>query len=299
MTVLRRTRLEISKPEIESFFQTLDQSVFTLGQLDTILEELRPVCRLPQALTIRKFAEFLIQQTALHKNRLPFSYRPMDRYTWGEAHPYVMAASLREHGYLSHYTALQHHSLASTDEQIIYLNEEQPAKPGGNGGLVQERIDAAFRRPARVSGNCAPWKEWNFCILNGMQTNDLGVIEVQLSTKGRYRVTGIERTLIDITVRPAYSGGVETVLSAYKKAAGKISVKALAEMLKALNYTYPYHQAIGFYLDRSGQYPPDEVALIRKRKQSYDFYLAHQMSAVSYSKEWRLYYPSSLDHIDT
>lgn len=43
-------------------------------------------------------------------------------------------------------------------------------------------------------------------------------IDVGVKTIKKIRVTDLERTLIDIAVRPAYSGGVFEVLEAFKNA---------------------------------------------------------------------------------
>ena len=64
--------------------------------------------------------------------------------------------------------------------------------------------------------------------------------------------TTLERTLIDITVRPIYSGGVNAVLDAYKKSIGKVSVKKIIAILDTINFIYPYYQAVGFYLEKAG-----------------------------------------------
>ncbi len=126
-----------------------------------------------------------------------------------------------------------------------------------------------------------------------MYTGELGVVEFREPGEGQIKVTDLERTLIDITVRPAYSGGVVEVLNAYKLAKGKVLVDKLVKMLKKLDYIYPYHQAIGFYLERAG-YNESTVSLLRKFEMNYDFYLAHQMKEKSYSQEWRIYFPKGL-----
>jgi hypothetical protein len=84
------------------------------------------------------------------------------------------------------------------------------------------------------------------------------------------------------------------VLKAFKNAKGKVSINRLADMLKNLDYVYPYHQAIGFYLERAGVYDKSSIRLLRKTKMSHDFYLAHGMKDPEYSKEWRLFYPQGL-----
>jgi len=111
-----------------------------------------------------------------------------------------------------------------------------------------------------------------------------------LADGGRVRVTGIERTLIDIAVRPAYSGGVGEVAHAYVAAKGRFSSNRLSAMLSQLDFTYPYEQVIGFYLQRA-DYPQSAIHLFRRKSFKFDFYLAHGMRETEYVKEWRLFVP--------
>lgn len=108
-------------------------------------------------------------------------------------------------------------------------------------------------------------------------------------------VTKPERTLIDISVRPAYAGGVSQVLNAFEKAKGQISVNTLVATLKKLDYVYPYHQAVGFYMERAG-YPESQWRKLMKLGLKFDFYLAHQLTGRKkrYDPKWRLFYPSDL-----
>ena len=107
---------------------------------------------------------------------------------------------------------------------------------------------------------------------------------------GPLRYTNLERTLIDATVRPVYAGGVFEVRKAYEQAKEKVSVNRLTALLQKLNYIYPYHQAIGFYLERAG-YKTEFVSLLRRFPMDFDFYLAHDMGQNDYVREWRLYIP--------
>ncbi|MFC4275817.1 hypothetical protein [Achromobacter aloeverae] len=81
-------------------------------------------------------------------------------------------------------------------------------------------------------------------------------------------MTNLERTLIDITVHPAYAGGVFEVLNAFQLAKEQVSVDALAAMMKVIGHTYPYHQAIGFYVERAG-YRSSLLDLIRQVPMNY------------------------------
>src|SRR6185295_525967 len=88
-------------------------------------------------------------------------------------------------------------------------------------------------------------------LLNGKHTNKLGVENLKLDNGVSLPATSIERTPVDVAVRPQYSGGVGALLQAYVKARGRISIDRLASILSKLDYRYPYHQAIGFYLEQS------------------------------------------------
>jgi hypothetical protein len=116
---------------------------------------------------------------------------------------------------------------------------------------------------------------------------------VQSSSGEILEATNLERTLIDITVRPAYAGGVGELLKAYRTARNRVSIDRLLGILDELTYVYPYHQAIGFLMQSAG-YEPSDYAKLAAREREYDFYLAHGMEDPLYSKEWRLYYPREL-----
>lgn len=293
---MKRSRIAIAKPQIVEFFEHQPHKVYTLPQLVTILENHREAWQLGTRMTVNRFASFLLEEANLSKHEFSFPSQRLPLYFWRDPSLYEVAMAFRPLAYLSHYSAMYYHNLTpEKDLHLVYVNEEQSDKPKKRGGLEQQRIDAAFKRPARVTNNCAAWGSRKVCLLCGKWTDRLGVVEENPPNEPvTVRVTNLERTLIDIVVRPAYAGGVHKVLEAYRRASSRVSVKTIAELLKQINHVYPYHQAIGFYLERSGCYDTKALAVFRKFPKKYDFYLDYCMERMSYSQEWRIYYPEDL-----
>ena len=128
--------------------------------------------------------------------------------------------------------------------------------------------------------------------LHGQFAGRLGVIEQDHFAAGRVELTSIERTLVDIAVRPDYAGGVYQVAEDYRRAAGRVSANRLVGLLTKLKYRYPYHQAIGFYMEQAGNYRPTQLDLVRKLGRDFDFYLTHELNQpAAYNSNWRLYHP--------
>jgi hypothetical protein len=121
-----------------------------------------------------------------------------------------------------------------------------------------------------------------------------GVSRIEFPSIGIINTTTPERTLIDMVVRPFYSGGSKTVLDAFRNARNKISLETLKELYNKLKYIYPYQQAIGFYLEASGNYTPEEINIFEKKRFKFDFYLSNAIGNSTYSKRWRIYYPDDL-----
>jgi predicted transcriptional regulator of viral defense system len=103
----------------------------------------------------------------------------------------------------------------------------------------------------------------------------------------------LERTLVDLTVRPLYAGGVPEVLEAYRRAREEVSMMKLLAVLKRFQYVYPYHQAVGFYMERSG-YRSSQFEQLRQKGFEFDFYLGYGMPEKEYDSNWRLYIPKGL-----
>ena len=290
---MNKTRLQIAKPDILRYFNERPSRVFLPSDIARILTQQRDSWRLAQSTNIPRFVQFLADAGKLTKIVFPFPppYKRAVRYTWGEVSLYQVLLTLRRGCYLSHYTSVKLHGLTEQLPKTFYLNVEQKSSGFSQGELTQRAIDNAFKNNPRVSGNVAETEDFRVCIIGGKNTGKLGVIEEKvLPEAGTLRFTNLERTLIDIAVRPNYAGGVFEVRKAYELAREKLSVNRLAAMLQKLAYTYPYHQAIGYYLEHAGC-KPELLDLLRQAPMEFDFYLTHKMGEMDYVKDWRLFVP--------
>jgi hypothetical protein len=287
-------KLQLAKKQITAFFDAAEKRVFSRRGLSTVLAQNRNNWQLAQGTTANDFIEFLCQKAELREVNLKSDkYVLPPRYIWGQVSPYLLALSIRKAGYLSHATAVSLHSLTDQIPKTVYVNFEQSPKPR-SGTLNQESITRAFANRQRRTNYTFRYQDWQIAILSGKQTGRLGVITTKGPQGESLDVTNLERTLIDITVRPEYGGGVYQVLQAFRSAKPQMSVNALIAVLKGLDYVYPYHQAIGFYMQKAG-YDESRWARLRQLDFKYDFYLAHDIREKDYDSQWRLFYPKGFE----
>lgn len=283
------------RKEITDTLENTHKSVFTWRDLESLFKDNEEEWGLPRSTPASDFVEYLISSRLILRHELKFPSRVERRYTRGGVEPLELFQSLRPKGYFTHFTALYLNDLTTQLPKAVYLNTEQRNEGGqGREDMTQDRIDWAFTRNCRETRTAADYKGNRIYLLNGRNTGLLGVIDIDLGNDRKIRTTDIERTLIDITVRPVYAGGVGEVLSAYEAAAMRVSINRLCAFLKKLDYVYPYHQAIGFYMEKTGAYSERQLSLLERFATNYDFYLTHQIGDKEYSKRWRLYYPRGL-----
>jgi predicted transcriptional regulator of viral defense system len=275
-------------------FRLGNKQVLKSNEIKSFLKANSKVLGIPRMVSTQEAIETLLREKTLVKIDLIFGVRKEKRFILGQPHPHEVALLLRSGSYFTHQTALHLNGLITRAPKILYVNSEQPRKHRHDDQLGQESIDNAFRVQQRQSKSLLKYKGKEIRLLSGMNTNQLGVIEKQNTDGTILRYTDLERTLIDATVRPAYSGGVGEVFRAYKKAIDRLSLLRLVEYLSQLDYKYPYHQAIGFYLDQTGHFSEDQLKPLKQFGLNHNFYLSHAMKETSFNEDWRIYYPQEM-----
>lgn len=296
----RKSRLSIAKPQILEFFRSSPRKVFKQAELVQILEEHREEWQLAANTNGQGFARFLIEEGDLREVKLRSEHYmniKAERLAWGEPSPYELALSLRSSAYLCHATAVFLHGLTDLLPKTVYVNIEQSPKPAPSGNLTANSIKTAFARKQRQSKLSYRHGDWNIIVISGKNTDQLEVVQIEGPSGERLAATSLERTLIDIVVRPSYAGGIFKVLEAYKTARGRVSVERLVSTLQELGYVYPYHQAIGYLMERAG-YDQRDYHRLRDKDSGFaiehDFYLTHGMIRPNYDQSWQLFFPDGL-----
>lgn len=290
---------EKALPYIKEFLEESitdnNSNILSVIDLGKILKDLNDNNILPSSMSRTRFINSLIDYELVTEYKIELPNKKTTKYIYGSSSKYKLALSLNPKSYICQYTALYLHDLILNVPKSIYTNTEQYKKSISNENieLIQDNIDRAFSRPMRMTNNIAKLNDFNVFLLNGKNVNNIEVINMKIN-EDVIPITSIERTLIDIVIRPEYAGGVTEILTAYENAKGKFSTGKLIATLNKMDYLYPYHQSIGFYLEKAG-YPESILNRFDKLDKRCKFYLTYQMKDKSFSKRWQVYYPSYLN----
>lgn len=296
-----KTRLKKALPAVVSHFEGSPKKVFSRVELTELLESMRKEWGLPEGLWSKVFIDQLVTLSVLRIVEIKsngstiYTQPKLERYVYGNVSPFEVALSIRSNSHLSHSSSMFLSGLTEQIPKNIYVTFEQSMRPAvDKTNISQDLIDNAFSKPQKVPSGFYTYLDYKITLLSSKFSKQAGIIKIN-SIYGRdLHITNTERTLIDITVRPLYAGGVTEILKAYERASDILSVNKLSALLRKLDFVYPYHQAIGFYLEKCGKYKQKQIDMMRSEEMKFDFYLTYNIKEKSYSKHWRLYYPKNL-----
>jgi hypothetical protein len=289
-----RPQIEANAEKIKKLIALEKRGGFRETELLAMLEREKDDLKLATTKTIKEaFIDYVVDAKLLEKRVLLDNDNETHLlYVVPNANDYAQISGIKANSYFTHYTALHLHQLTLQIPKVVYLNHEKAMPLEEVGGkdvkMSQSSIDAAFGKAQRFPKHYYTYEGKRMYVLNGKHTGRLGVIDREMDGKV-VSLTDLERTLIDVTVRPDYAGGITEVLGAYRNAKGRLDAERMADYLKRLGYVYPYHQAIGFYMEKAG-YGEDGVRLFKGEMEN-DFYISYNIKQKAYSEVWRLYYP--------
>ncbi len=276
---------------IRTTFLQQQRPVFAESELERLIESNRTNWELAPSARTKNLIERLTRNNILFRHEIAFSEEEIYiRYAYGEVSPYDLAVGLHPKAYLSHYSAAALLALTTQVPKTIYTTVEQSQRLMDSGSeLSQSTIAHAFSLPQRQPATQARIGDYTVVLLKRKYTNRTGVLTTESIPH-----TGIERTLIDLVVRPNYAGGAFAVLDMYRQAVAQgIAVAKIVAWLEKFNYIYPYHQSIGFLLEKAG-YNGKPLDSLKTLPMPFDFYLDYEMNDKEYSTAWKLYYPKGM-----
>lgn len=290
-----QSRFIIAKDDILSFFEEKKQAIFSKKELQQALEANRDDWRLAQYTTVDDFISQLEKHSPLTSLTLDFGRFRKELFLYQNTSitSERIALAAKPNTYLSHYSAAAYHGLTEQHPKTIYVTAEQArTHPQGNRELTQEAIDRSFRQPQRKTQNKARYGDYMIALLDKKVAElDKGIIHDEAQG---VRVSSLERTLLEMVMRPAYSGGVHETLKAFIRAKDqKVSVNKMGALLSHFDLLYPYAHSVGFYLERAG-YRQSQLAIFERRLTDYRFYLSYNIQNPVFCDKWKVYHPKSI-----
>jgi hypothetical protein len=267
----------------------LPQKVFTTKQFGNIILDLAKAIRYHEKVEPDAYIDFMVERKMIDRIVIEGRRNNTVRVLTDKVALYDIALTLIPRAYLSHHSAAFLHGLTTEEPPLVYISAESNPTEKSTWEIDQDRIDHTFEQPQRTSNNVYHWNDQAFLALTSLYTGGKGIV-----TLGKYLLTGRERTLLDVTVRPAYGGGASNVLKMYERGLQEsVSVKELIDLCDFMDFQYPYHQAIGFYLEAAG-YRGKLLNSLAQRPQPFTFYLDYATKHAVYSDRWSLYYPKDI-----
>lgn len=274
-----------AKNKISDFIKNHVYHGFSIVNLRDIFYSKRDEWKIANYRNVHHFIDFLLKEDILIKLNLS---NEKIIYIKPGFNNFNISRAIKKDSYLAYFSAVSIHSLTFQIPKIIYSCVDRIYHNRQLSELTQERIDKSFSKPQRVSNNYYNYNNFKFYFFEKkIESTEIGIL---YDDKNDIKYTDLERTLIDIAIKPMYAGGVFEVLDAFKKAKKLIDVEKMKSYLDQFNYIYPYNQVIGFYLETAG-YNINQINVFYKKKMQFSFYLTHNIANKKFSKKWKIYYP--------
>jgi hypothetical protein len=278
---------------ILDFFASEPQQTFTEGELDQLYYDRRSSWNINRHMQVGYFYDVIEENKLLKKTEITINERKTRLWISPKATAYDIAGAIQDELVFSHGSAAFLHGLLDTPTKDIYLTERKnPDRLARENTLTQEAIDGAMQKPQRVSQNLIKYKSNKIHIITSKLPYSLPA-ETIIKNERHFTVTSIEQTLIDIIVRPAYCQNSQTILKIYEQAKDKADPAKMIAAYKKMQYIYPYHQVMGFYMQKAGYDTKDYQPLTMMPKE-FDFYVDYQLNDPKYDSQWRVYYPAGI-----
>lgn len=212
-----------------------------------------------------------------------------------------VAQSFYNNAYVCYHSALFWNELIDQVPKTIYIAHERPVT-----SVVSPRppswddmkLRDAFIKSPQAHNQTAIVGDYKIILLH-RAFSDSSTIETKYvsfdGTQTKIRTTNLERTLIDCAAVPENTGGIISVIDAFKRAKNVINYESFLKIYLNLDFKYPHWQRVGFLLEKFCNFDLS----VRWKKDfgipKNKFYLMKGYRADwKFDFNWNLFYPSSV-----
>lgn len=275
--------------------------VMTYRDIATYFEQKKSNWGLLKTTTVGNFLDFLISNQIVRQFNYSFSTKIHGTRFLRRSGAHTTAIlSLRPKSFLSHAGAAYVHKLLRSEPFLLVFNMEQIGVES-NAMPSQEAIDRAFQNKQRISKARSRVDGLECVMVHSKDVGNINVVEHTCpdpwnQSMIKVRCTSIERTLIDMVVRPAYSGGIDSVLFAWSQVGDLVSIDDLLHVYGEMDFTYPYHQVFGWIMEYTGVFRSDDIKKVQMLSTDRDFYAVHgfKKGVLDYNSKWKLFVPKGM-----
>jgi len=211
---------------------------------------------------------------------------------------YETARAMFPSGYFCNLSAVYYQALTNQVPKTVYISTESNAmKTRKNPTLTDRKLRQAFLKPNRHTRFIFNTPKGDLVVIERSKHTDHGVVLAKSSTgllPSDSRASSVERALIDAVICPQYNGGISSIPDYFRHAKGRVNIDKLIDIYRELDFVYPYSQAIGFFLERTGMPKMADKVQDAFASQA-KFYIDHNAkTSWKLDPRWRVYYPEGL-----
>ena len=279
---MKRSLLEKNKDLIISLL--MQKEVFRHDELHKFVAKLKEEGLIPRTKTFTTVYDFFIE-AGLVVHLLEINGTVIERYSmYKEVDVYQLANSIRSRSFFSMTTALNLQGLIDERKNYIFVSYELTPKDIYTEPLTQSAIDAAYKKPYRITKNYGEFKDNFIILLSPKNTNQFGVI-----SHNGCRMSSINRAFVEMIVNIQYFQNSVNVIQLFKPLKLKLDVNSIYSIIEKFDFIYPYYQLFGFLLENIG-FDKDVLQKYKAKVTPLKFYTDKNQNAYKFDSYWNIYY---------
>jgi predicted transcriptional regulator of viral defense system len=199
--------------------------------------------------------------------------------------------------YVSNYTALYWNELVNQKPSTYYISKEVANRTAVHSDEYNaDSVRQVFMKSHRHTTRSFSYKKLQAFIVEKQDLDMIGLTTKTIDISGRkisFKMTDVERTLIDAVISPQYSGGIMTLIDCFSKA--RIDIEKLYNIYEKYNPYYPFWQIIGLLFEKTKTQDAADIWKSYFDMEMKEFYIDRKFrSDWEISDTWKIRYPKGI-----